>query len=396
MLENIIPAPADPILGLAESFNTDPRKQKINLGIGVYKDESGDTPILISVKKAEKYLLENEVTKNYLAISGIAEFASVTQTLLFGKNHPIIAQNRTRTLQALGGTGALRIASEFIAKQTSAQRIWITQPTWPNHKNIFKAANLISCHYNYYDAEKHNLDFTGMLTSLEDAKPGDILLLHGCCHNPTGIDPTPEQWEILSTMSAEKNLLPVFDFAYQGFAEGLEEDAKGLRIFINKNPEIIIASSYSKNFSLYNERVGACTIIANDSDQAEQAFSQIKLIIRANYSNPPLHGAAIVTTILSDEFLKKEWSEELTVMRQRIQRMRQLFVNTLQEKGAKKDFSFISKQNGMFSFTGLNQDQVTQLREKHAIYAISSGRINVASLTLQNMIPLCKAIIDVL
>ncbi|MGP1954532.1 MAG: aminotransferase class I/II-fold pyridoxal phosphate-dependent enzyme, partial [Arsenophonus sp. NC-QC1-MAG3] len=252
----------------AESFNTDPRKQKINLGIGVYKNESGETPILISVKKAEKYLLDNEVTKNYLAISGIAEFASVTQTLLFGDNHPIIAQNRARTLQAIGGTGALRIASEFIAKQTSAQRIWITQPTWPNHKNIFKAANLISCHYNYYDAEKHNLDFAGMLTSLEDTKPGDILLLHGCCHNPTGIDPTPDQWEILSTLSAEKNLLPVFDFAYQGFAEGLEEDAQGLRIFINKNPEIIIASSYSKNFGLYNERVGACTIIANDSDQA--------------------------------------------------------------------------------------------------------------------------------
>ncbi|MGP1960105.1 MAG: amino acid aminotransferase [Arsenophonus sp. NC-TX2-MAG3] len=396
MLENIIPAPSDPILGLAESFNTDPRKQKINLGIGVYKNESGETPILISVKKAEKYLLDNEVTKNYLAISGIAEFASVTQTLLFGDNHPIIAQNRARTLQAIGGTGALRIASEFIAKQTSAQRIWITQPTWPNHKNIFKAANLISCHYNYYDAEKHNLDFAGMLTSLEDTKPGDILLLHGCCHNPTGIDPTPDQWEILSTLSAEKNLLPVFDFAYQGFAEGLEEDAQGLRIFINKNPEIIIASSYSKNFGLYNERVGACTIIANDSDQAEQAFSQIKLIIRANYSNPPLHGAAIVTTILSDEFLKKEWSEELTIMRQRIQRMRQLFVNTLQEKGAKKDFSFISKQNGMFSFSGLNQDQITQLREKYAIYVISSGRINVAGLTLQNMIPLCKAIINVL
>ncbi|MGP1947650.1 MAG: amino acid aminotransferase [Arsenophonus sp. NC-PG7-MAG3] len=396
MLENIIPAPADPILGLAESFNTDPRKQKINLGIGVYKDESGKTPILISVKKAEKYLLDNEVTKNYLAISGIAEFASVTQTLLFGNNHPIIAQNRARTLQALGGTGALRIASEFIAKQTSAQRIWITKPTWPNHKNIFKAANLISCYYNYYDPEKHNLDFAGMLISLEDAKPGDILLLHGCCHNPTGIDPTPEQWEILSTLAAEKNLLPVFDFAYQGFGKGLEEDAQGLRIFINKNPEIIIASSYSKNFGLYNERVGACTIIANDSDQAEQAFNQIKLIIRANYSNPPVHGAAIVTTILSDEFLKKEWSEELTIMRQRIQRMRQLFVNTLQEKGAKKDFSFISKQNGMFSFSGLNQDQITQLREKHAIYAISSGRINVASLTLQNIIPLCKAIINVL
>ncbi|WP_063655338.1 amino acid aminotransferase [Candidatus Arsenophonus triatominarum] len=396
MLENIIAAPADPILGLAESFNADPRKQKINLGIGVYKDEAGKTPILTSVKKAEKYLLDNEVTKNYLAISGIAEFATVTQTLLFGNNHPIIAENRARTSQTPGGTGALRIAAEFIAKQTSAQRVWISQPTWPNYQNVLKAASLTCCHYNYYDAEKHNLDFAGMLSSLEDAKPGDVLLLHGCCHNPTGIDPTPEQWEILSTLAAEKNLLPVFDFAYQGFAKGLDEDAQGLRIFTNKNPEIIIASSYSKNFGLYNERVGACTIIANNSDQAERAFSQIKSIIRANYSNPPAHGAAIVTTILSDELLKKEWIEELTTMRQRIQRMRQLFVNTLQEKGAKQDFSFISKQNGMFSFSGLNEEQVTQLREKHAIYAISSGRINVAGLTLENMVPLCKAIIDVL
>ncbi|MGP1924746.1 MAG: amino acid aminotransferase [Arsenophonus sp. NEOnobi-MAG3] len=396
MLENIITAPADPILGLAESFNSDPRKQKINLGIGVYKDESGKTPILISVKKAEKYLLDNEVTKNYLAISGIPEFASVTQTLLFGNKHSIIAENRARTLQAPGGTGALRIAAEFIAKQTSTQRVWISQPTWPNHENIFKAANLTSCYYDYYHAEKHNLDFVGMLTSLEDAKPGDILLLHGCCHNPTGIDPTLDQWEILSTLAAEKNLLPVFDFAYQGFAKGLEEDVKGLHIFINKNPEIIIASSYSKIFGLYNERVGACTIIANDSDQAEQAFSQIKLIIRANYSNPPAHGAAIVTTILSDEVLKKEWIEELTTMRKRIQRMRQLFVNTLKKKGAKQDFSFISKQNGMFSFSGLNQDQIIQLREKYAIYAIRSARINVASLTLENMVPLCKAIINVL
>ncbi|CAA2930415.1 amino acid aminotransferase [Arsenophonus endosymbiont of Bemisia tabaci] len=396
MFENIIAAPADPILGLAESFNADQRKQKINLGIGVYKDESGKTRILSSVKKAEKYLLDNGVTKNYLAISGIAEFATVTQTLLFGNNHPIISENRARTSQAPGGTCALRITAEFIAKQTSAQRVWISQPTWLNHQNIFKAGGLTCCHYNYYDAEKHNLDFAGMLSSLEDAKPGDVLLLHGCCHNPTGIDSTPEQWEILSTLAAEKNLLPVFDFAYQGFAKGLDEDAQGLRIFTNKNPEIIIASSYSKNFGLYNERVGACTIVANNSDQAERAFSQIKSIIRANYSNPPAHGGAIVTTILSDELLKKEWIEELTTMRQRIQRMRKLFVNTLQEKGVKQDFSFISKQNGMFSFSGLNEEQVTQLREKHAIYAISSGRINVAGFTLENMVPLCKAIIDVL
>ncbi|MFP3019205.1 MAG: amino acid aminotransferase [Arsenophonus sp.] len=396
MLENIIFAPDDPILGLVESFNADLRKQKINLGIGVYKDESGKIPILTSVKKAEKYLLEKEETKNYLPISGIAEFATVTQTLLFGNNHPIIAENRIRTSQAPGGTGALRISAEFIAKQNFTERVWISQPTWPNHENIFKATGLKISYYNYYDPNKNNLDFSGMLTSLEDAKPGDVLLLHGCCHNPTGIDLTIEQWEILSTISKKKNLLPLFDFAYQGFAVGLDEDAQGLRIFVKKNPEIIIASSYSKNFSLYNERVGACTIITKNSDQAEKVVSQIKSIIRANYSNPPSHGASIVTKILSDESLKKEWIKELTNMRQRIQKMRQLFVSTLQEKDAKQDFTFISKQNGTFSFSGLNKDQIKQLREKHAIYTISSGRINIAALTLENMIPLCTAIIDVL
>ncbi|MGP1939594.1 MAG: amino acid aminotransferase [Arsenophonus sp. ET-DL9-MAG3] len=396
MFENIVSASADPILGLAESFNADPRKQKINLGIGVYKNELGETPILTSVKKAEKYLLEKEVTKNYLAINGISEFSTVTQRLLFGKNHPIIAENRVRTSQALGGTGALRITAEFIAKHTSTQRVWISQPTWPNHENILKAVGLKICRYNYYDINKHNLNFIGMLTSLEHAKPGDVLLLHGCCHNPTGVDPTQEQWETLSTFAEKKHLLPVFDFAYQGFAKGIEEDTKSLRIFINKNPEIIIANSYSKNFGLYNERVGGCTIITNNSNQAERAVSQIKSIIRANYSNPPSHGASIVTTILSDELLKKEWIEELTNMRQRIQRMRHLFVNTLQEKNAKKDFSFINKQNGTFSFSGLNEKQVIQLREKHGIYTINSGRINIAGLTLENIVPLCKAIIDVL
>ncbi|MGP1931234.1 MAG: amino acid aminotransferase [Arsenophonus sp. ET-YP4-MAG3] len=396
MFENIVSASADPILGLAESFNADPRKQKINLGIGVYKDESGKTPILTSVKKAEKYLLEKEVTKNYLAINGISEFSNLTQQLLFGKNHPIIAENRVRTSQTLGGTGALRITAEFIAKYTPTKRVWISQPTWPNHENILKAVGLKICRYNYYDINEHNLNFTGMLTSLEDAKPGDVLLLHGCCHNPTGVDPTQEQWEILSTFANKKHLLPVFDFAYQGFAKGIKEDTKSLHIFINKNPEIIIANSYSKNFSLYNERVGGCTIITNNSNQAERAVSQIKSIIRANYSNPPSHGASIVTTILSDKLLKKEWIEELTNMRKRIQRMRQLFVNILKEKNAKKDFSFINKQNGTFSFSGLNEEQVTQLRKKYAIYMINSGRINIAGLTLENIVPLCKAIIDVL
>ncbi|HCR3553818.1 TPA: aspartate/tyrosine/aromatic aminotransferase [Morganella morganii] len=396
MFENITAAPADPILGLADSFRQDPRENKINLGIGVYKDETGKTPVLSCVKKAEKYLLDNETTKNYLPITGIPEFGTVTQALLFGDNSDIITAKRARTAQAPGGTGALRIAADFIAKQTSAKRVWISNPTWPNHNGIFASAGLEICTYNYYDAENHSLDFNGMLASLEAAQAGDVILLHGCCHNPTGIDPTAEQWAQLSVLVKEKGLLPVFDFAYQGFAAGLDEDAQGLRIFAKSHPEMLVASSYSKNFGMYNERVGACTLVAADPDTADRAFSQIKIVIRTNYSNPPSHGGAVVTTVLSDPELKEEWIQELTTMRERIKRMRQLFVNTLQEKGAKQDFSFIIRQNGMFSFSGLTKEQVARLRDEYAVYAVSSGRINVAGLTLENMVPLCEAIVAVL
>ncbi|KER01896.1 aspartate/tyrosine/aromatic aminotransferase [Photorhabdus temperata] len=396
MFEKIIAAPADPILGLADTFRSDPRTNKINLGIGVYKDETGKTPVLTSVKKAEQYLLENETTKNYLPISGLVEFGNVTQELLFGKDHPVVTDKRARTAQSPGGTGALRIAADFITKQTNAKQVWISNPTWPNHKNVFSAAGLEVREYKYYDAEKHALNFEDMLASLSDAQAGDVVLFHGCCHNPTGIDPTPAQWAKLAEMSAEKGWLPIFDFAYQGFAKGLNEDAEGLRIFAKNHNELIVASSYSKNFGLYNERVGACTIVAGDSDTAEKAFSQAKAIIRANYSNPPSHGASVVATILSNEELKTAWEQELTTMRERIQRMRQLFVNTLQEKGAKQDFSFIINQNGMFSFSGLTKEQVERLRVEFGIYAVSSGRINVAGLTLENMAPLCEAIVAVL
>ncbi|WP_413493737.1 amino acid aminotransferase [Morganella psychrotolerans] len=396
MFENITAAPADPILGLADTFRQDPRENKINLGIGVYKDETGKTPVLNCVKKAEKYLLENETTKNYLPITGIPAFGTVTQALLFGADSEIVTSKRARTAQAPGGTGALRIAADFIAKQTSAKRVWISNPTWPNHNGIFANAGLEICTYNYYDAENHSLNFDGMQASLEAALPGDVILLHGCCHNPTGIDPTAEQWAQLSVIVKEKGLLPVFDFAYQGFAAGLDEDAQGLRIFAKSHPEMLVASSYSKNFGMYNERVGACTLVATSGDIADTAFSQVKVIIRTNYSNPPSHGGAVVTTILSDPELKEEWIQELTTMRERIKRMRQLFVNTLQEKGAKQDFSFIIRQNGMFSFSGLTKEQVERLRAEYAIYAVSSGRINVAGLTLENMVPLCEAIVAVL
>ena len=396
MFEKIAAAPADPILGLTDIFRADARPNKINLGIGVYKDETGKTPVLTSVKKAEQYLLENETTKNYLGIEGIPAFASCTQELLFGKNSPIITDKRARTAQTPGGTGALRVAADFIANQTDAKRVWVSNPSWPNHKNVFAAAGLEVVEYNYYDAATHALDFDGLLNSLQQAQAGDVIVFHGCCHNPTGIDPTPEQWSQLAELSVSKGWLPLFDFAYQGFAKGLEEDAQGLRIFAAKHQELIVASSYSKNFGLYNERVGACTVVAADAETADRAFSQVKAAIRANYSNPPSHGAAVVATILSNDALRAIWEQELADMRQRIHRMRQLFVNTLQEKGAQQDFSFIINQNGMFSFSGLTKEQVLRLREEFGVYAVNSGRVNVAGMTPDNMAPLCEAIVAVL
>ncbi|MCW2479520.1 amino acid aminotransferase [Candidatus Symbiopectobacterium sp. NZEC135] len=396
MFEHITAAAADPILGLADLFRADSRPQKINLGIGVYKDETGKTPVLASVKKAEQFLLENEATKNYLGIDGLPEFALRTQELLFGKQSAIISEKRARSAQTPGGTGGLRIAAEFIASQTSAKRIWVSNPSWPNHKNVFQAAGLEVCDYHYYDAANHALDFDGMVKSLEAVQAGDVVLFHGCCHNPTGIDPTAQQWQALADLSASKGWLPLFDFAYQGFARGLEEDAEGLRIFAASHPELLVSSSYSKNFGLYNERVGACTLVAANADVADKAFSQVKSIIRANYSNPPAHGAAVVATILGNEALRTLWEQELTAMRERIQRMRHLFVNTLQEKGATQDFSFIIQQNGMFSFSGLTKDQVLRLRDEFAVYAVNSGRVNVAGMTPENMAPLCEAIVAVL
>ena len=395
MFENITAAPADPILGLADLFRADQRLTKINLGIGVYKDETGKTPVLTSVKKAEQYLLENETTKNYLGIDGIPEFGRCTRELLFGKGSQIVEANRARTAQTPGGTGALRVAADFLAKNTSATRIWVSNPSWPNHKSVFAAAGLEVCDYNYYDAENHSLDFDGLTASLQQARAGDVVLFHGCCHNPTGIDPTLEQWQQLAAMSKEKGWLPLFDFAYQGFARGLEEDAEGLRAFAALHQELIVASSFSKNFGLYNERVGACTLVAADTDTADRAFSQMKACIRANYSNPPAHGASVVATILSNDALRGLWEQELTSMRERIQRMRLLFVNTLQEKGATRDFSFITRQNGMFSFSGLTKEQVLRLREEYGVYAVASGRINVAGMTPDNMSALCEAIVAV-
>lgn len=394
--DKIEAAPADPILGLGEAFKAETRENKVNLGIGVYKDAEGRTPIVKAVKEAEKRLLETENTKNYLTIDGVAEYNAQTQKLLFGADSEIIASKRAKTAQSLGGTGALRVAAEFIKRQTGAQNVWISTPTWPNHNAIFKAAGINIRDYRYYDKTTHGLDWNGLIEDLNQAGKGDVVLLHGCCHNPTGIDPTPEQWETLAEMSAEKGWLPLFDFAYQGFANGLEEDAYGLRAFAKLNKELLVASSYSKNFGMYNERVGAFTVVAADEATANRAFSQVKSIIRTLYSNPASHGGSTVALVLKDEALKAQWIAELDEMRGRIKEMRQKFVDLLKEYGAEQDFSFIVKQNGMFSFSGLSPEQVDRLKDEFAIYAVRSGRINVAGITEDNIRYLCESIVKVL
>jgi aromatic-amino-acid transaminase len=396
MFEKVIAAPADPILGLTEEFKKDSRAEKINLGVGIYKNEQGQTPVLATVKKVEAALLETEKTKSYLTIEGTAEYGLAVQKLLFGADSDVVASKRAKTAQAPGGTSALRVAGEFIKRHLNSPKIWISNPTWANHNGVFTAAGLETAQYGYYNAETKDKDFAAMVADLETASAGDIVLLHGCCHNPTGIDPTAEEWETLVKLCTEKGLLPLFDFAYQGFAKGVEEDAAGLRVFAEHNTEILVASSFSKNFGLYNERVGAFTLVAKSEDVAATAFSQVKSIIRSIYSNPPAHGSAVVTHILNDEALRAEWEKEVAEMRDRIQEMRELFVSTLKAEGVEADFSFIERQNGMFSFSGLSKYQVNRLKEEFAIYIVGSGRISVAGMTKENMGPLCKGIAAVL
>ncbi len=395
MFEKISAAAPDPILGLNDEFNADIRTAKINLGVGVYKDAAGNTPILPSVKKAEAKLLEHEKTKSYLGIAGTADYALAVQKLLFGNDSLIIADKRAHTAQAPGGTGALRIAAEFIKRQIGDVTIWVSEPTWANHIGIFEAAGLKISRYGYYDEKTKDIDFDTVVSDLENAKAGDVLLVHGCCHNPTGIDPDNAQWTQLANLCANKKLLPLFDFAYQGFARGIEEDAEGLRIFTEHCDEILVASSFSKNFGIYNERTGAFTVVAKTADIANTVFSQLKSIIRVIYSNPPAHGGAVVTTILTDEELRAEWEAEVEAMRNRILAMRKLFVETLQQKGVAIDFNFIERQNGMFSFSGLSTEQVIKMREDSAVYAVNSGRFNVAAMTEGNMDALCEAIANV-
>lgn len=392
MFEHIQAAPADPILGLNDAYKKDDNPNKINLGVGVYKDENGNTPILKAVKLAEERLLTKEQSKSYLSIEGSPAYCSAVQKLLFGQDHNIISKKLAKTAHTPGGTGALRVAAEFIKKHLSGATIWVSNPTWANHQSVFQSVGLEVGSYAYYNANTKSLDFETLLASLSQVPEGDVVLFHGCCHNPTGIDPTSEQWYQLAKLASKQGFLPLFDFAYQGFGQSLTEDAQGLRTFLEHVPEMLIASSFSKNFGLYNERVGALTIVCDSTDQAESAFTQVKRCIRTNYSNPPSHGSAIVSEILNDLELYSLWENELKDMRTRIHEMRSLFVNTLKSKGVEQDFSFISQQQGMFSFSGLTPDQVAQLRKDYGIYIVGSGRINVAGMTHDNMEPLCDAI----
>ncbi|HMN27821.1 MAG TPA: amino acid aminotransferase [Caldilineaceae bacterium] len=396
MFETITPAPPDAILGLTEAFRKDPNPRKINLGVGVFKDDQGRTPVLESVKRAEERLLANETTKSYLDIDGSPAYAAAVQELLFGATHEVVTSKRAVTVQAPGGTGALRVAADFLARALPGRRVWLSDPTWPNHPSIFRAAGLEASTYPYFDPALNGVNFARMMATLAEIPAGDVLLLHGCCHNPTGSDLNEAQWQAVADVVASRNLLPLIDFAYQGFADGLRQDALGLLTMIRPGSELLVSSSFSKNFGLYNDRVGALTLIAATEQAAQAALSHLKLAIRANYSNPPAHGAAIVTTVLSDLDLRRQWEGEVAAMRDRINTMRHLFVETLNEKGAQRDFSFVTRQRGMFSFSGLNADQVKALRERYAIYVVGGGRINVAGMTEENMDYLCEAIVAVL
>ncbi len=396
MFNELEMAPPDPILGLTAAFREDPNPNKINLGVGVYKNESGDTPIPDCVKKAEHRMVGIQSSKSYLPIDGSPGYAAAVQELLLGKDHPIIQEKRAVTLHAPGGTGACRLGGDFLKKILPDARLWVSDPTWSNHYNIFEAAGFEISTYPYYDAEAKCLDFDKLIAAIAEIPKGDVILLHGCCHNPTGMDPTAEQWEKIAQTVAAQGIVPFVDFAYQGLADGVDRDAAGYRILCGACPEVVVAGSFSKNFGLYCERVGSLTATAATEEDARKALSHLKGIARANYSNPPSHGGTIVETVLGDPELRAEWETEVQTIRDRIKEMRTLFVETLKAKGVERDFSFITRQNGMFSFSGLTRDQVETLRREHSIYIVGSGRINVAGMTPDNMDCLCEAIAGVL
>jgi len=392
MLETIQAAPADAILGLNAAFREDPRAEKINLSVGVYQDEHGKTPTLECVRIAEQRLAEAVAVKSYLPIPGAPEYGEVVRELAFGVEHEVVQAGRVASAHTPGGTGALRVAGDFLKANFPSLTLWVSDPTWPNHPNIFTAAGLPQKNYPYFDQATNSLDFEAMLAAIEEMPAGDAILLHGCCHNPTGIDPTVVEWNQIADTVYSRGLLPILDFAYQGFADGIDQDAAGLRAFARPGTELLVCSSFSKNFGLYRERVGALSIVCPAADQVVAVQSQMNRVIRCNYSNPPAHGAAIVNTVLRDAGLRATWEAEVATMRSRINGMRQQLVDSLAAQGVPGDYSFITRQRGMFSFSGLTKDHVNRLRDEHAIYIVGSGRINVAGLTPSNVQRVAEAI----
>jgi aspartate/tyrosine/aromatic aminotransferase len=394
---SLTPAAPDPILGLAEAFKSDKRPDKVNLSVGVYVDDSGVTPVIPSVLEAERRLLAKAGSKGYLPIDGRAGFKAVVRDLIFGSDHEIVTSGRSATAQTPGGTGALRVAADFLLQCGSSRTIWLSEPTWPNHPQLFTLAGFSLRTYPYLDDSGRGMDVGKMLGALRSAVPGDVVLLHGSCHNPSGVDPDPETWAAVGEIVAERELIPIIDFAYQGFGFGLREDADWLAGLARPGLEFLVCSSYSKNFALYNERVGALTIVAADPGRAAAALSHLKIAIRSNYSNPPAHGGDIVETILSDADLRAQWEVDLAGMRNRILGNRTALVEALVAADVPGRWDPIRHQRGMFALLGLSSDQVARLRDEFGVYVVSRGRINVAGLTTANLghvVAAVKAVIE--
>ena len=387
--------PADPILGLLAKYRKDDNPNKIDLGVGVYKNEEGHTAVLNCVKKAEQHRIDTEDSKVYIGPTGSDLFNDEMAKLIFG-DHKVLAENRARTISTPGGTGSLRVAAEFIKTCKPGATIWVSNPTWANHTGLFEAAGLTVKTYPYYDYENKNLDFDGMLAALKQVASDDVVLLHACCHNPSGMDLNQEQWQQVADVAKSVGFTPLVDMAYQGFGAGLDEDAYGLRLMADSVKQMIVCSSCSKNFGLYRERIGGCTIIGESSISVDIAHSVLLSVVRVIYSMPPAHGAAIVETILSSEELRNEWYRELKEMRDRINGNRQLIVDKLVANGVTRDFSFITCQAGMFSFLGITPEQVQQLQDEYSIYMVGSSRMSIAGIANSNVDYLAESIAKVL
>ncbi|RJG00185.1 aromatic amino acid transaminase [Noviherbaspirillum sedimenti] len=389
-------APRDPILGITEAFNADKNPGKTNLGVGVYYDDNGKVPLLECVKKAEAQLMEKLAPRTYLPIEGLAAYDKAVQELVFGADSAVITEKRAVTAQAIGGTGALKLGADFLKRFSPDSQIWISDPSWENHRALFESAGFVVNNYPYYDAATRGVNFGGMLAALKDMPAGAIVVLHACCHNPTGADLTEEQWTQVIEVVAQRGLIPFLDMAYQGFGDGIDADGKVVRRFADAGGPLFVSNSFSKSFSLYGERVGALSIVAASAEEAARVLSQLKRVVRTNYSNPPIHGGQVVATVLSTPELRKLWEEELAGMRVRIKEMRGELVKKLKAKAPGQDFDFVIQQRGMFSYSGLTKDQVGRLREEFAIYAVDTGRICVAALNSRNIDNVVDAIAKVL